>query len=276
MTWQQELNDFSYKLGYDVKHVGLKSIQETEVKIENGTMLVPDKYKGIGLLYYRDKKPREVQANLEGMEDYLNLFFDVVFSLAADEFTTNLLFSDFKFEDIGPWHKLGHRSAPIEVGWGEGNVMQPDSFFVSPKSIVNVEIKLKAESSAKQLLSYVALTLAWERQNSKRDKVGFLLIVPQSSIGLIDKLPRGEKIITEGLPLSNRKITKIIEENRARADEICEQLRLVALSWSELDRRIAELITSLGNTPSDATVRKLFEGFREQLKRHKYTEVGLP
>jgi hypothetical protein len=153
--------------------------------------------------------------------------------------------------------------------------MQPDSFFVSSRSIVNVEMKLKDKSSAAQLLSYVALTLAWERRHSKRDKVGFLLMVPQSRAHLIEKLPRGANIINEGLPESNRSIQNIIDQSRARADEICEELALFVLTWTELDRRVASFLKSLGNTTSDATVRKLFQGFREQLKLHKYTEVGV-
>lgn len=271
MTWHQELNDFTYKLGWDVKHVGLKSIKETEIKIDCENMLVPLLYRGIGRL---DKKQREVQENLQIMEDYVNLFFDIAFSLAADEVTTSLLFRDFEFDDNGPWSKLGHRSAPVEVGWGEGNYMQPDSFFVSPRSIVNVEMKLLATSAAKQLLSYVALTVAWERRHSKRDKVGFLLIVPQSRARLIDELPRGPRIISEGLPASNPNIKRIVEENRVRADEICEHLALSVLTWTELDQRLAAFLKVLGNTQSDVTVRKLFDGFREQLKLHRYTEVG--
>ena len=133
MSWHQELNDFTYKLGWDVKHVGLKSIDERELRVENGNILVPSKHKGIGRLYYREKKPREVQDKLQGMEDYINLFFDIAFSLAADECTSSLLLRDFVFQDSGPWSKLGHRSGPVDVGWARRIACSPIAFLFHPK-----------------------------------------------------------------------------------------------------------------------------------------------
>lgn len=273
MSWHQELNDFTYKLGWDVKHVGLTSINEKALSHTNGYILVPAEYKGIGRLYYRTKKPREVQTHLQGMEDHINLFFDVAFSLAADEMVSELLLRDFSFSDIGPWSKLGHRSAPVWLGWGEKNIVQPDSLFVSPTSIVNVEMKLNAKTAPKQMLAYVALTLAAEARAGFRQNAGLLFIAPQSRLKFFEALPRGRRIMELGLPDSNPEVRKILEANPSRATELSERMEVRLMTWSEIDRRIAELIARLGNSSSDATVRKLFSGFREQLVAHHFTDV---
>ena len=51
-----------------------------------------------------------------------------------------LLIEPLGFEDRGPFESLG-REVRDRYGWGNKNVTQQDGLFVSPQSIVGVELK---------------------------------------------------------------------------------------------------------------------------------------
>ena len=188
--------------------------------------------------------------------------------------------SPWEFDVNGPIMSLG-REVKVRYGW-KRNVTQQDGFFVSPESLVGVELKLGSVTNSEQVLKYVTLMHCEELITGTRPHVGLLFIVPDTSrdsiweqcgisgSGEIDEsYLDGE--ITRNLA---KHMQKRIEENGEAYRGLLNRLKLGVISWSDFDESMSEIVSDLDpHCAGDQTLIKLLEGFQAQLRDHDGTGI---
>jgi hypothetical protein len=84
--------------------------------------------------------------------------FDITFSIAPDSIINEIFLKPIGFTDLVPFESIGRESAS-RYGWGKyDNITQHDGLFVSRKSAVAIEVKLRSKSSRKQIANYLDIT----------------------------------------------------------------------------------------------------------------------
>jgi hypothetical protein len=103
--WNEEIDEFIYKAGWDAKFIGLGSVPQKDISVAAGNVSIPQHYTNLGSVYYRKTKPRDLRQALRGSEEFLNFHLDLLCSIAASDVLNQLMFASFGFDDRGPWKK---------------------------------------------------------------------------------------------------------------------------------------------------------------------------
>ena len=280
MPWNDKYWDIISNLYWTPRFIGLKSISRDKWKVEGDWISIPRELvtSSSGPLYFRARKIDELKTYLHGQEEILNHFFNLVFSIAGDEVLSTLFCRPLGIVDHGPFDSIG-REVGARYGWRDKeNVTQQDGFFVSPSSLIGVELKLDSTSWPEQIAKYVALMMWEEVHGSPRDNAGLLFIVPTSAlsthwakVGL-----SGPKIDREFLErLDHAKLPAKIQELFAQRPDhlkaILDKLRLAVVSWDSFRVQLKELEdTADHSSAAGQTLQRLLSGFRAQIEVHQH------
>lgn len=186
-----------------------------------------------------------------------------------------MLHSRVAIDDAGPFLRLGREIAG-RYGWGSSNITQQDGFYVSPTSILGVELKLGAATSPNQLLKYITLMVCEEKLTGKHSALGMLYITPWIDPARVwgkcgaknGKLPADflDKCLELKLSL---KLRRLVIGERDHFHDAAGRLNLAHLSWNELAESCRALIKSVGSQHhGDETVVRLFSGFVDAMREH--------
>jgi hypothetical protein len=283
MAWNDKYWDIISNLYWTPRYLGLKSIARDKWEIEGNRISIPKELiaNTSGPLYSRSRSFDESRAYLNGQEEILNQMFNLVFSIAGDEVVSRLLCKPLGISDPGPFQSLG-REIGSRYGWRKSeNVTQQDGFFVTPSSLVAVELKLESTSWPEQIAKYVALMLWEEAFSQPRANLGLLFIVPEAAlsahwanVGLdAPKIDAGFAGRLDPLRLP-KKIQTLFEANPAEVQSVLGRLHLAAVSWGQFRAAIAAIETELdSHRVGDQTLLRLLAGFRDQLDHHDKTGV---
>ena len=233
-----------------------------------------------GRVYRRVRKASEISGYLHAKEEVLNHIFDLTFAIAPDTMIQDVLLSPFGFMDAGPFESIG-REAYRRYGFSKNaNVTQPDSLFVSAKTALGAELKLRAPSSRNQIAKYAAILACEERKTGRELQLGLLYIVPEGSLerfwrrcGLsgahLDDVSPDELIA--GL---NEEVRKLISQDPAAFCSAFKRVKLAVVSWTDILHRVQRIRGSLDlHVPGDQTLARLIDGFVAQLEAHNYTGI---
>jgi hypothetical protein len=278
MGWNDKYWDIIRNLYWTPRYLGLQSISRDKWRIKGDWISVPASSvpNPTGPLYSRARKIDALTSYLEGQEEILNHFFNLVFAIAADAVISRLFVEPFGIEDAGPFQSLG-REIGMRYGWREReNVTQQDGLFVSASSVIGIELKLGSTSWPEQIAKYTALMLWEEEKFGPRENLALLFIVKEdalhahwTALGL-----EGPSIGPDFLSrLSQDRLPKQVQALFAAHPEkiraIFERLRLAAISWTEFCRRIQAFENGLDQkSPGDQTLRRLLAGLRDQIAVH--------
>lgn len=281
MSWNQKYWDMLANIYWTPRFLGLKSIPRKKWTISQTHISIPkNEIPANSAIYYRKRAEPEQMAYLRSQEETLNHFFNLTLALAGDEVVRRLLFEPLGFDGNGPIKSLG-REVKARYGW-KGNVTQQDGFFVSPESMVGIELKLGSKTTSDQVLKYVTLMHCEELITGKRLSVGLLFIVPDTSrdsiweqcgiagSGEIDESYL-DGVITEDLA---KHMQERIEKHGEAYRGFLNRLTLGAISWSDFDESMSEIVSDLEpHRAGDQTLIKLLEGFQAQLRDHDSTGI---
>ena len=156
MPWNDKYWDIISNLYWTPRFIGLKSISRDKWKVAGDWISIPRELvtSSNGPLYFRARKIDELKTYLHGQEEILNHFFNLVFSIAGDEILSTLFCRPLEIVDHGPFDSIG-REVGARYGWRDKeNVTQQDGFFVSPSSLIGVELKLDSTSWPEQIAKY--------------------------------------------------------------------------------------------------------------------------
>jgi hypothetical protein len=283
MAWNSKYWDILNNLYWTPRYLGLKSIPRDHWGTDGDLISIPrELMKGsTGPLYFRSRKYGDLKSYLHEQEEILNHVFDLTFAIAGDDVTNRVLCKQLGFHDAGPFESIG-REVGERYGWRpQENVTQQDGYFVSPKSLVGVELKLGSKSWPEQVAKYLALMIWEEQSTGARDYLGLLFVVPAAALtqhwsgvgltssvidpGFIDRLDQ------EKLP---SKIRSLFEENPEALKDLAGRLRLAVVSWGQLRSELATYGKSLDiSRPGDQSLYKLIGGLCDQIDHHGKTGI---
>jgi hypothetical protein len=283
MAWNDKYWDIISNLYWTPRYLGLKSIPQDKWRIDGDRVSIPKALiaNASGPLYSRSRTFNETKAYLNGQEEILNHIFNLVFSIAGDEVVSRLLCSPLKISDPGPFESIGREIGP-RYGWRNGeNVTQQDGFFVTPSSLIAVELKLGSTSWAEQIAKYVALMIWEEELSGTRSNLGILFIVPEAALadhwtsaGLAGPNIDAEfaKRLDEAkLP---KKIQHLFKQKPEKVAGVLNRLRLAAMSWTSFRDRVQALEQGLGSGAGDQTLKRLLSGLLDQVNGHDNTGLA--
>lgn len=282
MAWNEKYWDIISNLYWTPRYLGLQSISREKWTINGDHLSIPLNLiaNTSGPLYSRSRKFGETKEYLRGQEEVLNQVFNLAFSIVGDEVVSKLLCEPLGIDDVGPFDSAG-RDIGARFGWRESeNVTQQDGFFITPTSLVGVELKLGSKSWPEQIAKYVALMIWEQKQSGRRTNLGLLFIIPEAAkadhwkdVGLNDALIDAtfiDKLKPEKL---SKKITNLFAECDADLRDILNRLRLAVVSWQEFQSRIAIIESAIddGAGVGDQTLKRLLQGLLAQVNSHDKT-----
>ena len=281
MSWNRKYWDMLANIYWTRRYMGLESIPRKKWTISQDFICIPKNEIPTNTgIYVRRRAEAEQKAYLLSQEETLNHVFDLTFAIASDEVVRRLLFMPLGINGNSSIESLG-REVKSRYGW-TSNVTQQDGFFVSPESMVGVELKLGSKTTSEQVLKYVTLMHCEEAITGTRPHVGLLFIVPEESR---DTLWEQCGVSTSGeidasyldgvdtYELPNHMQTRI-RENVDSFRGVLNRLKLAVISWSELDETMSKIVTELKpDRAGDQTLIKLLEGFQAQLRNHVGTGI---
>jgi hypothetical protein len=265
--------------------LGLKSIAQDKWRIDGDRVSIPKALIAnvSGPLYSRSRTFSETRAYLNGQEEILNQVFNLVFSIAGDQVVSRLLCLPLEIADPGPFESIG-REIGSRYGWRKSeNVTQQDGFFVSPSSLIAVELKLGSTSWSEQIAKYVALMIWEEELFGTRSNLGLLFIVPEAAladhwtnVGLTG--PNIDAKFAGRLDQAKlaKKIQNLFKQKPDQVASVLNRLRLAVVSWTSFRDEIKVFEHGLGSGAGDQTLKRLLSGLYAQITGHDNTGlVGL-
>jgi hypothetical protein len=281
VTWDKKYWDLIHKLYWEPRYLGLDPISEKEMRRSGVLVCVSKEFLGSRRLRRRTKTEGEVFQQLGQSEDSLNVFFDITFGIAPDTLINSFFCRPLGIDDNGPFRSLSLLEVTERYEWGQVNVTQHDSFFISDRSIFFVELKLNAPTSMGQILKYAALIVLEEELSGKRQNVGLLYIVPEESKAQLwnkcglDGPVMTDQIINEAmLSPPNATVKSLVLKDKDRFADALSRMRLASLSWTQLHQSVCAEIQKLDQTDTgQQTLHRLLMGFHEQLRKHGDTGI---
>jgi hypothetical protein len=282
MAWNDKYWDIISNLYWTPRYLGLKSIAQDKWRTDGNRVSIPKECvaNASGPLYIRSRTFSETKVYLSGQEEILNHLFNLVFSIAGDTVVSRLLCKPLGISDAGPFESIG-REIGSRYGWRESeNVTQQDGLFVTPSSVVAVELKLGSTSWPEQIAKYVALMIWEEGISGTRGNLGLLFIVPETAghwttVGLsspqidtafVNRLDR------EKLP---KKIQSLFEEHPDKVASVLGRLRLAVISWKAFGEDITAIENELdASKTGDQTLQRLLAGLHAQIGAHDKTGLA--
>jgi hypothetical protein len=220
---------------------------------------------------------------MRGLEELLNHMFEIALGLAPDALISELFHARMGFHDAGPFERIGGEFS-TRYGFGNENVTQPDSLLISDTTLLALEMKIGASTSAEQVLKYLSLMVAEEEQSGRRCRLGLLYITPHPNSERVFKQARvdcGGQIHADFLDqLSTIKLNGFLKKQIARNpeafSEAASRLEIGHVSWANLVESMRSVRDRyLNPTPGDETLRRLMDGWIASIEEHDGTKAIL-
>jgi len=189
MTWDQKCWGIFENIYWEMRLAGMEGMKITSEladRLREQKVRVP---KG-NSIYVRTHNDADTKKKLLSQEVVLNHFFNIAFDIADDTTLSALLCRPLGIDDSGPFESYSRGFGHERFRWTEQeNVTQPDGFFLSPKSLIAVELKLESGTRVDQMAKYLALMYCEEKHSGKRENLGLLFVVPEKAKkGLFTKI----------------------------------------------------------------------------------------
>ena len=283
MAWNDKYWDIISNIYWTPRYIGLQSIARDKWRIDGDDICIPRELiaNASGPLYSRARNFIETRAYLSGQEEILNQVFNLAFSIAGDQVVSQLLCRPLEIADPGPFESIG-REIGSRYGWRKSeNVTQQDGFFVTPSSLIAVELKLGSTSWPEQIAKYVALMIWEEELSGMRPNLGLLFIVPESAlpdhwacVGLSGPHIDAEFVGRLDQLKLPKKLQNLFEQKRDEVSGLLNRLRLAAVSWTSFRDQVKAVEEGLGSGAGDQTLQRLLAGLRAQIDGHNNTGLA--
>lgn len=283
MTWNDRYWDAISNLYWNPPYLGWSKtlkLPSRWAQSESVSVPVSEIARGAHALYSRTPmSDGSLRQALSNKEEILNHIFSITFSIAGDGVIRKLLLNPANVEDHGPFRSFGKEIGSKNAVAKIYQSSQPDALFVSPVSILAVELKLATRSSVQQIAKYVALMLMIEGEVGIRKNLDLLFIVRHRdvehhwrSMGLSGSSIDVELLI-EGV--TNKRIRDLLIENADKVPNLLSRLQMRVVSWSVLHDDVVALLRTLDcSDVGQQTIFRLLDGFRSQLISHMDTDIA--
>lgn len=278
MSWVSKYWDTIDQLYWDPSLLGLASVPKSEWQVEDALISIPkDRVRKGGSIYTRKGSTAENSERLRRLEEPLNHIFDITFGIAPDEAIQKLILHPLGFEDHGPFERLGREITSRYDGFANINTTQQDGFYVGPRSITGVELKLGSKTWPGQALKYLALMVAEEKLSGRRDQIGLLYITPhETSDATFHQLGASNNgklapSFLANMPQRqrNKVLSEMLERDQQHFEDALGRLCIKHISWRTLCdacKLLAE--NQVSETAAGQTYRNLMAGFADAIESH--------
>lgn len=274
--WNEKYLDILRSVYWNIRYAGLHSINLKKMaSIYSDEIRLPKRLIGNSrVIYIRKLKYDHLVNYLTNQEEILNHAFNLTFAIAGDDLLRNALAQPLGFDDTGPYVSLG-REIWHRYEWPEtANYIQQDGLFVTEQSVFAVELKIDSKSSLDQLAKYIGLLGIESEKYGDRSNLGLLFIVPEyrkSKFWARSKF-KPEDISSDLFSALEDQtkgyIREFYRENAPLLKRILDQVKIVLLTWEEMDSSLARYIEDLNATQvGDQTLIKLVAGMRNQIEK---------
>jgi len=280
VSWHQKYWDAVDQFYWTPSHLGLVSVPKAQWGTNSEFIAVPRAaVQNGGSVYVRKGTYAVNSKRARALEETLNHLFDITLALAPAAVIWDLIHSQFDLNDSGPFLSLG-REVGDRYGWGQANVTQQDGLFVSPNSIVGVELKLNSQTWPEQDIKYLTLFVLEERATGHRPHIGLLYITPDDTsdriserIGLTREGKLREGLIERANPKRlNTTILRYLAEFPSEFQDVANRVQVQHRSWQSMVGQCRSIIAGLDQRRSgDETLARLLLGFAAAIVQHEGT-----
>ena len=284
MSWDRKYWDAVDQFYWTPSHLGLVSVPKAQWGTNPEFIAVPRAaVQNGGSIYVRKGTYVVNSKRVRTLEEPLNHLFDITFSLAPTAVVGKLIHSQFGLNDAGPFLSLG-REVGDRYGWGQANVTQQDGLFVSPNSIVGVELKLNSQTWPEQIIKYLTLFVLEEQATGRRPYIALLYITPDDTIDAISEqigLTREGNLCEGFIERANHKrlnttIRRYLAEFQGEFQDMAKRLVVQHRSWQSMVTQCGAIIAGLDQRrPGDETLARLLEGFAAAVVQHHGTACAV-
>lgn len=280
MSWNDKYWDTLDQIYWTPDYVGLRPVRPMSDPSRPDVLILPRSDVPSGnSLYTRSIKSKDMAAHLHRREETLNHVLDIGLAIAPDALLNLLVANPLGFEDDGPYESIG-REVDQRFGITE-NAFQQDGFFVSNRSALAIEIKLKSSSSPEQVLKYALMLAMEEAITGQRENIGLLYVVPS---GTEDDLWRGcgldgprmrpdliELVRSRKMPGA---LQRLLEPREGQVRDLMDRMNLACVSWTWVRDKIVTVEAGLNNAdPGQQCYGRLLLGMRRQIEAHADTGI---
>ncbi|MBW4540663.1 MAG: hypothetical protein KME43_16165 [Myxacorys chilensis ATA2-1-KO14] len=245
-TWNTEYYDIMSFFYWEPQHLGKKGYPES-------------KYQSV----------KEVMDHLKAMEVSLNHQFNLFFRLLPE----SLYLHFFRSVISGLVEENYHYQSCEEVeGLGLNDATQPDMLFVGSKSIIGVELKIRAKTTVEQVLKYAMLFYFEQRHSGLAKECNLIFFAP----GTFGELFREPVVSIEALkssfsvdmlPNTTRKGGINLMAHKETIVELARSMRIGFVSYSEVYTRLNDLKLGIDKlSPYSDAPLKLIDGMLNELE----------
>lgn len=284
MGWDEKYWDALAQLYWTPKYLGLKSIPRSKWETGGGQVAISSELvAACGSLYTRPTSFKQNVHWLHSLEEPLNHLFDLTFSIAADDAVRELLHRPAGIGAVGRIESYG-RGLLKRLGVANDNMTQHDGFFVSPTSILAVELKLGSTTSPMQVLKYLALICLEEKLSGTRPETALIYITPgdafdtfkQAGVDADGRLPADFLDRIDRSKMSSS-LASVVDTQKEALQSLLPRVKLAHCSWNEFVRQVASFTSRLDRSkPGDATLSRLLNGFGDAVIRQTGTGAEYP
>lgn len=276
MPWHKKYWDIFTQLYWEPGHLGLASIPKKYWGDHPDQITIPrNLVQNGGSLYARRGTAAYNLDHAKALEETLNHVFDITFGIAPDQVISELFHDRLRIADTGPFERLG-REVSSRYNWA-ANVTQQDGFFVSDHSLVGIELKLGAPTSAIQVLKYLALMVCEEKSSRRLNReLGLIFITPALSDEAISQqcgsnaghLPDGFLTSIDSAKL-NKTMRELTSTHRVEFQAAARRLKIGHVSWRQMVVSCQAIVGRLNaDEPGDETLARLLTGFSDAILGH--------
>lgn len=281
MSWENAYWDAIEELYWEPSLLGLKSIpKKYRSQSETHVCIPADALPAGGSLYARPQKAVDNISRLRRLEVPLNHLFDICFSLVPSSVLQSIFLAPLGLVDHGEFERLGREIGSRYDGFADNTATQQDGFFVSPHTLLGIEMKVDAPTSPGQLLKYVALMMAEECFSGRRENLILTFITPElDETRCFDKCKLEVDGTVPAEYLNNLSssqlrgvVSKSIDNNKDQFQDCLARLRVTHLSWSALSASCEDIATEANDAGGySVTLGNLMDGMANSIHKNPNT-----
>lgn len=271
MSWNNKVLDNLDQLYWSPKKLGLQTVR-AELTPDGSAYLVPKARLDDGRsLYCRGSTAKEWRETIHQDEELLNQVIEIALAIAPSSFVSEAFFSPLGIRPEGRIKTIGREAGIRHAALAPQQFTQHDGFYVASNAIVMMEMKLKARTSIEQYLKYCTLVALEEITNGKKDEVGLIYLVPQSSVARtrldlrMDDPDALRDVWSDPAAFTNKSTLKpLLEAHAAHIKDVGDRLRLRIITWDDL-LAVAIRCRDHSIANGDETLENLMQGILDQV-----------
>lgn len=281
MTWAKKYWDAVRDFYWVPSYIGLKSIPQSKwVKTRDSVTISRSLTNPSGPLYRRLRTWDEFHTYIHRQEETLNHIWNIALGMLPSDVLSEL------FDPYFGWPRsedLTQMTGTVPDRYPQipdANVTTPDSFLTSPTTLIAIELKFNAKTSAAQLAKYAAVLTAEQLEFGRRERLGLLYIYPthpnrnfERETGCDAGKQSGKNLDRLFSEISNAALHSFKERHRPIIEDTLNRMLVKCISWSQFHAALTSYSLALGTSKGERTLKNVLDGLANEIASHPLSRV---